>query len=855
MRKAKVHLTKRRSVKLINVPGTSVTGTKKWEFEEDVQHDNASEVSLTLNINVPFMGLKAVPGATPSWDGDKYVFNGIEKYDASGNELQYIVTENRVVGYHEPIYMTSLDTVYSLGTPSGGVIVNLRMKGTLQVNKIWDDSNNHDGKRQAATIKLQKKIGEEGSWTDVEGKTGILAEEPTPVQFSGLPVYEGGEIVYYRVVEEPLDGYTATYDAGDNVFAVDGAGVDLLEATDKNKVKNKTITVKNYHKKELVRLKVKKEWNDSDNQDGIRPNGVEVCIIQDGEPAVNFEGILYSELYLSEYNQWESYIDVPKYRFGKELEYSVEEVKDAVITGTDGPGTYSIDISGNTASGFTVTNTHTPQTVVFNITKNWDDEYDRDGLQKETTINIYKKINGIQETEPYRTITVEKGDKTNPNHFDNGLGRIAVPLGTVELPMYDQGQAITYIFEEEPVEGYTTAATAEDNLLELIDEGTKVEVPTTVIDDQYYFYNPDIGIYITFTNLHTPEKRNIKVTKAWEDGNNAKNLRPGAIGVILKDGDNQEVEYVRLNKDNDWTHTFTVNKYKDGVEIDYSVAEVALRSAVAGDELIYVKSVSGDMTNGFVLTNTLVRSIGFTKVWDDNNDAASAREDAVIRLKKNIAGVESTVDGASDITISKDADDANRSDGWIDLPVYSGTDEIEYSVVEIDGTREKVDGDTLDSGYAVSIAGTMSGGFTVTNSLGNDTVDVSLTKTWHLDCGETPVEWAVYDDNSMFGFAKGIALPDAETFAQNYLILKADGVDVTDKYLSNLVIFEDPLLKDVEGYSEWMDFYTWVGLPKSSGGVDIEYTVEEKTPPAKYTKGDMEGDMNNGYSITNTYNP
>ena len=88
-----------------------------------------------------------------------------------------------------------------------------------------------------------------------------------------------------------------------------------------------------------------------------------------------------------------------------------------------------------------------------------------------------------------------------------------------------------------------------------------------------------------------PNEINIYVIKKWDDKNNAAKKRPDSVKVELLNG-SEVVSTAELSEFNGWSHTFT-GVSKDG---NYSVRE----NAVAD----YKADYSGDVTNGFVVTNT-----------------------------------------------------------------------------------------------------------------------------------------------------------------------------------------------------------------------------------------------------------
>ncbi|MCD8087779.1 MAG: Cna B-type domain-containing protein, partial [Oscillospiraceae bacterium] len=114
----------------------------------------------------------------------------------------------------------------------------------------------------------------------------------------------------------------------------------------------------------VVDVTVTKDWDDAENQDGIRPESITVVLVENGETTD-------TTVTLSEENNWTaSFEDLPQYANSKEIEYTIQEV---AVTG------YTTEITGSAADGYTITNTHEPETISVTVTKTWDDADDQDG--------------------------------------------------------------------------------------------------------------------------------------------------------------------------------------------------------------------------------------------------------------------------------------------------------------------------------------------------------------------------------------------------------------------------------------------------------------------------------------------
>ena len=127
---------------------------------------------------------------------------------------------------------------------------------------------------------------------------------------------------------------------------------------------------------------------------------------------------------LSKTNEWKyTFKDLEKYKDGKEIEYTIKE---------DSISGYKSKISGDMASGFTVTNTNTEKTSV-NVTKKWV------GKAKDS-VNVKLFADGKEKQDA--TLSEATGWK---HEFKN-------------LPKYDEGDGheIVYTVKEVKIAGYRT---------------------------------------------------------------------------------------------------------------------------------------------------------------------------------------------------------------------------------------------------------------------------------------------------------------------------------------------------------------------------------------------------------------
>ena len=194
---------------------------------------------------------------------------------------------------------------------------------------------------------------------------------------------------------------------------------------------------------ELIDITVTKIWDDNDNQDGYRPEAIEI-ILKGGEEDIKAT--------LDSSNRWEyTFEDLMKFNDGKEIEYTVEEVE---VEG------YESKVEGTKDTKFIITNTHEIEKVAVTITKEWDDGNDIDKIRPES-INCVLYSNGEElevvalSAENQWTFTIEDLDK------------------------FADGNLIEYTVEEvDEVEGYElTDITCEDYKFTITNSHTPVTDP------------------------------------------------------------------------------------------------------------------------------------------------------------------------------------------------------------------------------------------------------------------------------------------------------------------------------------------------------------------------------------------
>lgn len=539
---------------------------------------------------------KAKNGADGKVKFSKLTFDEVGTYTYTIKEVKAGTTENGII--YDSKTVTAKVTVtddgqgklhakveYSSDASDGSTSftnVYTPAKTQVPVKKVWNDGENQDGKRpESITVKLLA----DGQDT---GKTLELNEgNKWQATFTDLDADKGGTPISYTIEEIAVSEYESkvTGDAS-------------------------SYTITNSYTPGKTQVPVKKVWNDADNQDGKRPDSITVKLLADGQDTGK-------TLELNKENNWSgSFTDLDVNKAGSAIVYSVVEV---TVTG------YTSDVTGDAASGFTITNSYTPETVNIKATKNWDDANNQDGKRPtKITVNL-----------------LADGTKVDSKEIQ------AAPDGTwsvefTNLAKYKNGKEIKYTVTEEAVAEYDS-------------------------------YINDFNI----TNKYTPKTIDYKVTKVWNDANNQDGKRPESVTVQLYKSVNGAtpvaVEGKKLTltvKDktdaNTWVAPFTnLPQYEAGKEITYSIKEVDVPAG-------YESSVTGQVVTNTHNPETVVLS--GTKVWKDNNNQDGKRTTSVkVQILKGDQVVQ-------EIEVSEET-------GWKfeskPLSKYENGQEIKYTVKEV----------------------------------------------------------------------------------------------------------------------------------------------------------------------------
>lgn len=557
----------------------------------------------SITVNLLADGQKVNTQTVGEAEGWSYNFTGLPVYK-DGQRITYTVTEEAVPGYSTNLNGYNITNSY---TPE---------KTEITASKTWNDSDNQDGKRPTKiSIKLMKTVG--GVKTEVASKE-VTAADQWQTKFENLPVYENGQKIDYSIEEDDVAGYTKEI---------------------------KDFTVTNSYTPEMIKISGQKVWDDADNQDGKRPASVKVKV-KNGDTIVD-------ELEVTAANDWKFESKaLPKYAAGQEIAYTVTE--EAVAE-------YQTKIDK-----FTITNSYTPQSTEYAVTKVWDDADNQDGKRPASiTVQLYSSVNGEEPVAVAgKTLTLTVADKADANTWKASF---------TNLPQFDKGQKITYSVKEDDA---------------------------TVVALKEKGYSPKVEGQ-TITNSHTPEQVKVSGQKVWDDADDQDGKRPTSITVKVMDG-STIVDTLEVTAANGWKfESKDLPKYRNGQEIVYTLSEVS----VAQYE---TKIDKFTITNSY--TPETVKVSG-QKVWDDANNQDGKRP-ASIKVK--ILDGDKVVDEL-EVTAATDWKFESK-----DLPKNKKGKKINYTVLE----------EVTVEGYSSSQEQATDGSFTLTNSYKPTQIAVKGTAVW-----------------------------------------------------------------------------------------------------------------------------
>ena len=515
-------------------------------------------------------------------------------YDKTVQEVEVTVEKVSATELKATASKEAKDLVFTNKyTPAGATSVTLGAKKVLEGKDL-----------EAGKYSFVLKEGDKELETVTNAADGSVTFSPIS--------YDESQVGTHKYTISEVGGSEAgiTYDktVQEVEVTVEKVSATELKATASKEAKDLVFT--NKYTPAKTSVSVKKAWDDKDNQDGKRPSSVTVKLLADGQDTGK-------TLELNAANGWTgSFTDLDADKGGTPIKYTVVEVTV--------PG-YTSKVAGGAASGFTITNSYSPETVDVKATKNWDDANNQDGKRPtKITINLLADGQKVASKEVQAAT-----DGTWTATFE-------------KLAKYKAGKEIKYTVTEEAV----------------------AEYESTITD-------------FTITNKYAPKEIDYKVTKVWNDANNQDGKRPESVTVqlfksvggskpVAVEGKKLTLTAKDKTDANTWVASFTnLPQYEAGKEITYSIDEVDVPAG-------YKVSVTGQVVTNNYTPDTVILS--GTKVWKDNNNQSGKRAD---KVKVQILNGDKVV---QEIEVSEKT-------GWKfeskKLPKYENGQEIKYTVKEV----------------------------------------------------------------------------------------------------------------------------------------------------------------------------
>ena len=497
--------------------------------------------------------------------------NGEVLYDyANGQQVIYTIDELAVPGYSKSI---NNDNARYYANATADYLIRESITNTYSVDswtefaveKNWEGVDAAGMLMQPVTVTLYRSFG------DIEHQAvrecELSAANGWSNIFDNLPETINGYEVEYTVAENEIADFVATYD-----YDEDGDAA----------------TITNAYNGELVSVSANNVWNDGDNQDGVRPESVEMTL----SAYASGEMVWTDTETVSAVDDWsKSWTELAqKNALGQAIDYvlTVSEVED--YTSTMSELVFDEATASYTA---TATHAHTPETTTIIVNKTWVDS-----MPEDFTVNF----------------------ALNANNVPVGLDESLTTLNTendwtvvlADLPVYANGEMINYSVRElNCLDGYT--ATYSDS-------------------------ESASGEMMTITNTFTPGDRNLDVSVVWDDDDDFEGFRPDEVTIYLF-ADGESAGSVSLNSYSGWYYNFTGLPIYDenGNAIVYTVSE----SEVPEYTTAIAASKNEDVVTGYTVTNTheyRLLTLNWTRIWDDDNNRDGLRDKGYISVTSSNSG-------------------------------------------------------------------------------------------------------------------------------------------------------------------------------------------------------------------------
>lgn len=327
-----------------------------------------------------------------------------------------------------------------------------------------------------------------------------------------IELYQNG--LLYREVEAkaPIDnddadvwtydfGWVPTRDLSGNTYAY-----TINEKTVPHyKSKVEGLNLENTLQVSKIELSVDKVWEDHNNRAGHRPSAITLQLFRDGEAygePVELSGDPQARVWNTVFEALAEYKDATT-----KYDYEVKEVSVS--------SHYTKTIEKIDETHFEITNRFIPEQIDISGQKFWEGEPNDQYRPEELSIQLWAYPN--EGSQSPTLIATKRVTAAQNWQYDFG-----------SHPKEDEsGREINYQVREESIANYRTVYPEEQ---------------------------PELGRF-DIKNIFDYDKRDITVTKSWDDQDNVFGHRPESIEIeLLQDGEVFETAFVSADKN--WIHTF-----------------------------------------------------------------------------------------------------------------------------------------------------------------------------------------------------------------------------------------------------------------------------------------------------------
>ena len=388
---------------------TDVTATKVWSDNNDSLKIRPTSVKVTLNAtnaDIPSSVTKTVTlNSANNW---KTTWSNLEKYNSSGDLINYTVTEESLGEVLDRVYTaTAAETTTYNWTITNTYHAPENNTQNLVVNKVWDDNNNSAQKRPS---NISFEVYQNGSSTAYQTYKMNTATETSHT---------------FQVAKYDAKGEEITYSVGEK--EANTGDLQFYKNTITNDGLNYTVTNKFEVPSGGKQITVEKKWDDNNNENNKRPASIKLVVQKEAKQDV-------ADYTLNTATETSHTFDLDKYDSnGNEISYIVDEQE----VNADDLKFYSKAIKQDTTNTdkYIITNTFTVpgDTISVDANVKWVDNETQ--AKRRPGSVIVKVLNGTAEVNT-QVVNNDGGWKTTFN----------------DLPKYDShGNEISYIVDEQEV--------------------------------------------------------------------------------------------------------------------------------------------------------------------------------------------------------------------------------------------------------------------------------------------------------------------------------------------------------------------------------------------------------------------